>query len=88
MGAPPSEAGRGPLTGIRVIDLSAVISGPMASGMLADQGAEVIKIETRAGDLTRRVGPSKGDMTPLFAAINRGKRSMVLDLKQAAACEI
>jgi crotonobetainyl-CoA:carnitine CoA-transferase CaiB-like acyl-CoA transferase len=80
---PASHAG--PLAGIRVIDLSAVVSGPMAAGLLADQGAEVIKVEPRQGDLTRLIGPAKGDISALFAAINRGKRSIVLDLKQASA---
>ena len=74
-----------PLSGVRILDLSAVVSGPMATGILADQGAEVIKVETQGGDLTRRVGPIQGDMTTLFATINRGKRSIVLDLKQDAA---
>ena len=78
----------GPLSGVRILDLSAVVSGPMATGILADQGAEVIKVETQGGDLTRRVGPIKGDMTSLFATINRGKRAIVLDLKQAAAQDI
>ena len=78
----------GPLSGVRILDLSAVVSGPMATGILADQGAEVIKVETQTGDLTRRVGPIQGDMTSLFATINRGKRSIVLDLKQEAACSI
>jgi crotonobetainyl-CoA:carnitine CoA-transferase CaiB-like acyl-CoA transferase len=74
-----------PLSGVRILDLSAVVSGPMATGILADQGADVIKVETQGGDLTRRVGPIKGDMTSLFATINRGKRAIVLDLKQEAA---
>ena len=78
----------GPLSGVRILDLSAVVSGPMATGILADQGAEVIKVETQGGDLTRRVGPIQGDMTSLFATINRGKRSIVLDLKQAEARSI
>ncbi len=77
-----------PLSGVRILDLSAVVSGPMATGILADQGADVIKVETQGGDLTRRVGPIQGDMTTLFATINRGKRSIVLDLKQASAREI
>lgn len=76
---------QGPLSGVRIIDLSAVVSGPMATGILADQGADVIKVEAGGGDLTRVIGPAKGDITPLFAAINRGKRSIVLDLKQEAA---
>jgi crotonobetainyl-CoA:carnitine CoA-transferase CaiB-like acyl-CoA transferase len=75
----------GPLAGIKIIDLSAVVSGPMAAGILADQGAQVIKVEPRQGDLTRIIGPAKGDITGLFAAINRGKRSIVLDLKQTSA---
>jgi crotonobetainyl-CoA:carnitine CoA-transferase CaiB-like acyl-CoA transferase len=57
----------------------------MAAGLLADQGAEVVKVEPPQGDLTRLIGPVKGDITPTFAAINRGKRSIVLDLKQHAA---
>ena len=73
-----------PFQGIKVVDLSAVVSGPMATGILADQGAQVIKVEAQGGDLTRVIGPAAGDLTPLFMAINRGKRSIVLDLKQAA----
>ena len=72
---------RAPLHGIRIIDLSAVVSGPMATGILADQGADVIKIEPPKGDLTRVIGPAQGDISALFASINRGKRSLVLDLK-------
>ena len=84
--AAPENAG--PLAGVKVIDLSAVVSGPMAAGLLADQGAAVIKVEPQQGDLTRVIGPAKGDITGLFAAINRGKRGMVLDLKQAAAVAV
>ncbi|HEX8887416.1 MAG TPA: CoA transferase, partial [Noviherbaspirillum sp.] len=69
----------GPLSGIRVIDLSAVVSGPMAAGILADQGADVIKVEPPGGDMSRHVGPAKGDISALFMAINRGKRSIALD---------
>lgn len=78
-------APQGPLAGLKVVDLSAVVSGPMAAGLLADQGAQVLKVEAPRGDLTRVVGPAKGDLSALFAAINRGKRSIVLDLKQPAA---
>jgi crotonobetainyl-CoA:carnitine CoA-transferase CaiB-like acyl-CoA transferase len=70
-----------PLQGIRIVDLSAVVSGPMAVGILADQGADVIKIEAPKGDLTRVIGPSTCDLSALFTCINRGKRSIVLDLK-------
>jgi len=77
-----------PFQGIKVVDLSAVVSGPMATGILADQGAQVIKVEAQGGDLTRVIGPAAGDLTPLFMAINRGKRSIVLDLKQAAGQDV
>jgi crotonobetainyl-CoA:carnitine CoA-transferase CaiB-like acyl-CoA transferase len=72
-----------PLRGIRVLDLSAVLSGPMCTALLADQGAEVLKVEPPGGDLSRRIGPAKGDMSAMFIAANRGKRSIVLDLKRA-----
>ena len=71
----------GPLAGIKIVDLSQVISGPFAAGWLADQGADVIKIEDERGDLSRLIGPKKEEMSALFFAINRGKRSIVLDLK-------
>ncbi len=73
-----------PLSGIRILDLSAVYSGPMAAALLADQGAEVIKVENPGGDIARRIGPTKGDISATFVAMNRGKRSIVLDLKQDA----
>ncbi len=71
-----------PLQGIRVLDLSAVISGPMATALLADQGAEVIKVEPPTGDQSRRIGPAQGDLSAMFVSVNRGKRSIVLDLKR------
>ncbi|MEZ5665651.1 MAG: CoA transferase [Burkholderiaceae bacterium] len=77
-----------PFEGIRIVDLSAVVSGPMATGMLADQGAEVIKVEAARGDLTRVIGPAHGDVSALFASINRGKRSIVLDLKKPEGAQV
>jgi len=72
----------GPLSGIRVIDFSVVVSGPLAGMILADQGADVIKVEgPGVGEATRLSNPSRGGMTAFFANCNRGKRSLVLDLQ-------
>ncbi len=78
----------GPLTGVRVLDLSAVVSGPLATAILAEQGAQVIKVEPFEGDTARRVGPAKGDMSAMYITANRGKRSLALNLKVAAARDV
>ena len=79
----------GPLQGIKVIDLSAVISGPFACQILADQGAEVIKVEPRGiGDLTRVGGYRVGTISAMFGAANRGKKSVALDLGKRAGVEV
>jgi crotonobetainyl-CoA:carnitine CoA-transferase CaiB-like acyl-CoA transferase len=73
----------GPLAGIRVLDLTSVVSGPLATMFLADQGADVIKIEPLGGDITRRSQQStsaSGEFSALFVSTNRGKRSLSLDL--------
>jgi crotonobetainyl-CoA:carnitine CoA-transferase CaiB-like acyl-CoA transferase len=76
-------AKRGPLTGIKVLDLASVIMGPVAAQHLADMGADVIKVEAPEGDLTRSIGPRKSqDMGAVFITCNRNKRSIVLDLKK------
>jgi crotonobetainyl-CoA:carnitine CoA-transferase CaiB-like acyl-CoA transferase len=75
-----------PLSGIRVLDCTQMLSGPFASQLLADLGADVLKVERPdVGDITRSLGPTLGDsgMTGYFAALNRGKRSIVLDLSSA-----
>ncbi|MBC7505256.1 MAG: CoA transferase [Sandarakinorhabdus sp.] len=71
----------GPLAGIKVVDLSQIVSGPMAATILADQGAEVIKVESPGGDPVRGLGPAKGDLSAMFIAVNRGKQGLSIDLK-------
>lgn len=73
----------GLMAGVKVVDLSQIVSGPMATAMLAAQGADVIKLESPDGDPVRRMGPAKGDRSAMFIACNRGKRSVVADIRQA-----
>ena len=72
----------GPLAGIKIVDLSSVISGPVATVLLADQGADVIKVEPPQGDIIRRMGMGTTVLSPAFVTANRGKRSVCIDLKQ------
>ena len=74
----------GKLSGIRVIDLSMFLPGPMLTVMMADQGADVIKVEPAAGDPARTQGPFEDGHSIWFANLNRGKTSVVLDLKSEA----
>lgn len=81
--------GSGPLEGLRVIDLTWMLAGPYATMLLADLGADVVKVEPPGGDPMRAVGPFRDDDTlraygGYFQSINRNKRSVVIDLKQPA----
>jgi crotonobetainyl-CoA:carnitine CoA-transferase CaiB-like acyl-CoA transferase len=71
----------GKLSGIKVVDLSVFLPGPMLTMMMADQGADVIKIETAAGDPAREQAPFEAGQSVWFRNLNRGKKSIVLDLK-------
>jgi crotonobetainyl-CoA:carnitine CoA-transferase CaiB-like acyl-CoA transferase len=78
----------GPLNGIRIIDLTAMVSGPLATMMLADQGAEVIKVENpTGGDFTRSAANRQGNVSASFLNNNRNKKSVALNLKEPAGRE-
>jgi crotonobetainyl-CoA:carnitine CoA-transferase CaiB-like acyl-CoA transferase len=76
----------GPLAGLKVLDLTAMLAGPYVTMIMADLGADIVKVESPGGDLTRLVGPYRAGDGPeglagYFQSVNRGKRSIVLDLK-------
>jgi crotonobetainyl-CoA:carnitine CoA-transferase CaiB-like acyl-CoA transferase len=76
----------GPLAGIRVIEVAIAVLGPLATQILGDMGAEIVKIETPDGDPMRQIGPSRNPgMGAYFLTVNRNKKSLVLDLKREAA---
>ncbi|MFN7173700.1 MAG: CaiB/BaiF CoA transferase family protein [Thermaurantiacus tibetensis] len=75
----------GPLAGIRVLDLSQIVSGPMAGAWLADQGADVIKLESPEGDPVTGFGARRAGISGIYVAVNRGKRGEKLDLKDPAS---
>ncbi|WP_069263449.1 CaiB/BaiF CoA transferase family protein [Paraburkholderia nodosa] len=86
--AESNAAPRGPLAGVRVLDLSAYIAGPYGCTLLADQGADVIKIEPPTGDNLRKYPSTLQAESRAFLGVNRGKRGLVLDLKQSRAQEV
>src|SRR5437016_3877227 len=84
----PEVGTRGALGDLRVIDVAQVMAGPFCTMMLADLGADVIKIEPPAGDSTRQMPGAVGTDSPSFSAVNRGKRSIVVNLKTPAGVEV
>ena len=82
--APSGQSGL-PLQGIRILDFTRVLAGPLSTALLADLGAEVVKIEPPQGDDYRAIGPMKNGQSALFTVMNRNKQSLVLDLKHPDA---
>ena len=78
----------GPLKGVKVLDLTSMVSGPVGAMILADQGAEVIKVEPVSGELVRHMAAPHKGLNPVFFSCNRGKRSIALDLKSNEGKEI
>jgi crotonobetainyl-CoA:carnitine CoA-transferase CaiB-like acyl-CoA transferase len=78
----------GPLEGIKVLDLTAMVSGPVATMILADQGAEVIKVEPPGGEQMRHMGLPHNSLPATFYSCNRGKKSIVIDLKTDAGKKV
>ncbi len=74
-----------PLQGLRILDFTRVLAGPLSTALLADLGAEVIKVEPPQGDDYRAIGPMQNGQSALFTAMNRNKKSLQLDLKQPDA---
>ncbi len=78
----------GAMEGVRILDLTTMVAGPVATMMLADQGAEVIKVESPHGDLMRHFSRGRNGMNASFLSCNRNKRSLAVDLKSADGLEI
>jgi crotonobetainyl-CoA:carnitine CoA-transferase CaiB-like acyl-CoA transferase len=86
--ASPSPAGASPLEGVREHDLTQVVSGPICGRALADLGADVIKIESPAGDVSRTVDPAVGGKSLYFTHLNAGKRDVCIDVRTAPGADL
>jgi crotonobetainyl-CoA:carnitine CoA-transferase CaiB-like acyl-CoA transferase len=84
----PVPSPSGPLSGIRVLDLSSYVAGPYGCSLLADLGAEVIKIEPPLGDALRHYPSTLETESRAFLGMNRSKRGMAIDLKRAGAVDV
>lgn len=83
------QAGKGPMAGIKVLDIGVMLAAPLAGGILADQGAEVIKVEAPGiGDVMRYIGATCNGVGAINQGVNRGKRSLALDLKTDEGLQI
>src|SRR5439155_26453198 len=78
----------GPLEGVRIVDLTSNVAGPLATMILGDQGADIIKVEAPEGDSTRHGADRRGGFTASFVNNNRNKRSIVLNLKEPSALAV
>src|SRR3712207_3659310 len=85
----PPPAATGPLKGLRVLDLTAVVLGPFCTQMLGDWGADIIKVEPPTGDIVRNSGVHRNrGMASVFLGINRNKRDLAIDLKSPEGAEV
>jgi crotonobetainyl-CoA:carnitine CoA-transferase CaiB-like acyl-CoA transferase len=86
---PKRASETGPLAGVRIVEFASMASGPFATSLLADQGADVIKLEAPGqGDLIRHMGYSRGGLSAIFNTLNRNKRSLAIDLRKPRGQEI
>src|SRR2546430_7772289 len=84
-----TQATKGPLSGVVVVDLSRILAGPYCTLLMAEMGARVIKVEpTKGGDDARAYGPFVNGRSTYFASVNRGKESIALDLKADAGRKV
>jgi crotonobetainyl-CoA:carnitine CoA-transferase CaiB-like acyl-CoA transferase len=88
MSSQSPDLSRGPLAGIRVLDIATMLAGPYGATLLGDLGADVIKLESHYGDDSRHLGPRRGDERTSYLSLNRNKRAVVLDLREQAARDV